>query len=459
MVMRNRKRKYGPMEYDAHHCKWYITFDIDPTSRYGHNHNEVRYIRRRNDPIRKELGVTYQVMVCTTPREKVEQARRKVFKQLADEKLERRNKGNGKPARTNLSGERVVVKRKRSRGDITFFELHYVAMESYTNPEEHNNKEVLEELRRYYNKHPDKVRQLRTKVDTLSRDERQVIRDIKWVRLPHDMPKEPKTKRNNGTSSVFSQARAEPESEEDYESMDLSSQLVANPTAEAVEAGLLTGDDEFVQKKEQILHKERKRKLSEFNDPTKVKEYKAMKARVLKYEAHKAVHDRNLHKLRAQRESNERAQKDQRDTDVSEVSSNDNCNNPPQIHTSVQHTPPVRVHVPAFTGMNKPKGLGTIRLRRKESPSVPFVLPTEAWVPATKTGMPVARTSFADANLNQTIQSIRPNLLSEKEGYRLLQCFMEYRDPKDTIRVGRVQLETQSNVNFALPSVSLNRPW
>ena len=36
---------------------------------------------------------------------------------------------------------------------------------------------------------------------------------------------------------------------------------------------------------------------------------------------------------------------------------------------------------------------------------------------------------------------------------------MSYKDPKGEVRVGRVQIDTQSNVNYALPGVTLRREW
>ena len=61
--------------------------------------------------------------------------------------------------------------------------------------------------------------------------------------------------------------------------------------------------------------------------------------------------------------------------------------------------------------------------------------------------MPVARTSFANAKIIQQNTEPKHLLWSEKKGHRLLQAYMEYRDPKGRICVGRVQLDTQSNVN------------
>ena len=72
-----------------------------------------------------------------------------------------------------------------------------------------------------------------------------------------------------------------------------------------------------------------------------------------------------------------------------------------------------------------------LRLRSKGSNSV-IEIPTEAYIPAVKharTSLPVARTFSANSNANtNTIQSNEP-LLSEQKGFKLLQAYMEYKDP------------------------------
>ena len=102
-----------------------------------------------------------------------------------------------------------------------------------------------------------------------------------------------------------------------------------------------------------------------------------------------------------------------------------------------------------------------LRLRSKGSNSV-IEIPTEAYIPAVKharASLPVARTISVNANLNtNTIPSNEP-LLSEQKGFKLLQAYMHYRDPQGRIKVGRVQLDTQSAVSYARPDCSIVRAW
>ena len=53
----------------------------------------------------------------------------------------------------------------------------------------------------------------------------------------------------------------------------------------------------------------------------------------------------------------------------------------------------------------------------------------------------------------------RKPLSSEKKGWRLLQAWVNYRDPHGQVKTGRIQLDSQSNVNYSLPGVSLKRMW
>ena len=55
-------------------------------------------------------------------------------------------------------------------------------------------------------------------------------------------------------------------------------------------------------------------------------------------------------------------------------------------------------------------------------------------------------------------QSNGPNL-SEQKGFRLLQAYLQYSDPDGNVKVGKVQLDTQSAVSYALPGVSVRRDW
>ena len=104
---------------------------------------------------------------------------------------------------------------------------------------------------------------------------------------------------------------------------------------------------------------------------------------------------------------------------------------------------------------------GRLRLRSKGSNSV-IEIPTEAYIPAVKharASLPVARTISVNANLKtNTIPSNEP-LLSEQKGFKLLQAYMHYRDPQGRIKVGRVQLDTQSAVSYARPDCSIVRAW
>ena len=123
------------------------------------------------------------------------------------------------------------------------------------------------------------------------------------------------------------------------------------------------------------------------------------------------------------------------DTAVNSVSANRANASTVYIHT--------RMNTGSSVGFT---GKGKIRLRKKGSSTEVFELPTGAWIPATRTSLPIARTNFANTNIkqNDTIHSDKPSLLSEKEGFRLLQVYMKYRDRKGEVRVGRVQIDTQS---------------
>ena len=103
-----------------------------------------------------------------------------------------------------------------------------------------------------------------------------------------------------------------------------------------------------------------------------------------------------------------------------------------------------------------------LRLRSKGSMYSVIEIPTEAYIPAVKharTSLPVARTISVNANLKQdSTQSNQPHL-SEEKGFRLLQAYMTYKDPQGRLKVGRVQLDTQSAVSYAIPEVTVPRNW
>ena len=62
-------------------------------------------------------------------------------------------------------------------------------------------------------------------------------------------------------------------------------------------------------------------------------------------------------------------------------------------------------------------------------------------------------------NKSSNTSSDSQPLPSETKGLRLLQGFVSYRDSDGIVRTGRVKLDTCSNGCYALPSVSLPRPW
>ena len=88
-------------------------------------------------------------------------------------------------------------------------------------------------------------------------------------------------------------------------------------------------------------------------------------------------------------------------------------------------------------------------------------LPHELWCPASRVAEPIARTyvNKAKTKADKIENSFwNPSLRSsESTGHRLLQAYIEYRDPSGQIRKGRVQLDTYSNVNYAKAGVALPR--
>ena len=125
--------------------------------------------------------------------------------------------------------------------------------------------------------------------------------------------------------------------------------------------------------------------------------------------------------------------------------------------------------------------LPVLRLRRKRSKGDPkrvMTVPLEPWCPATRVVNPIARTCFtanakpidfdpfksdcdqesSRARRRKRTRTRKP-LSSEKPGWRLLQAYTQYRDATGAIKVGRVQLDSHSNVNYSLPGISLRRQW
>ena len=129
--------------------------------------------------------------------------------------------------------------------------------------------------------------------------------------------------------------------------------------------------------------------------------------------------------------------------------------------------------------------LPVIRLRRKcsEGGERNMTIPLEPWCPATRVVNPIARTCFTvkakpidfdpyktDCDQEEssrsrkrrrtsTRTSTRKPLSSERPGWRLLQAYTKYRDASGAIKIGRVQLDSHSNVNYSLPGISLRRQW
>ena len=105
----------------------------------------------------------------------------------------------------------------------------------------------------------------------------------------------------------------------------------------------------------------------------------------------------------------------------------------------------------------------TFRLRHKGQATT-FELPIDNYIPASRlrVSLPVARTDFEYAKLKKSDASINGQprkYLSETKGHRLLQCFMDYVDSKGEIRTGRIQLDTQANVNYCKPGIGKTRDW
>ena len=137
------------------------------------------------------------------------------------------------------------------------------------------------------------------------------------------------------------------------------------------------------------------------------------------------------------------------------------------------------IYEPCNAGLFRKRRVRAIRLRRKGTKGVNkklMTIPLEPWCPATRKTRPIARTCMtSDASINfnanentsdcdQTAPSSRAlgrkrPLPSERKGWRLLQAWVNYRDPHGHVKTGRVQLDSQSNVNYSLPDVSLGHMW
>ena len=83
-------------------------------------------------------------------------------------------------------------------------------------------------------------------------------------------------------------------------------------------------------------------------------------------------------------------------------------------------------------------------------------LPMGSWLPACSIVSP----KISMPNTKQSpFKNHGTTLPSETKGSRLLQAFMQYRDPTGSLKVGRVKLDTQSNGCYSLPGISLPRKW
>ena len=128
-----------------------------------------------------------------------------------------------------------------------------------------------------------------------------------------------------------------------------------------------------------------------------------------------------------------------------------------------------------MTGLKDQK-VKKVYLRRKGTKDINkkhMGIPIETWCPATRVAKPIARTCFVnDKQKSFYVESdcdtadITPQALmrrklewSEVEGHRLLQAWVRYRDPKGVVKLGRIQLDSQSKVNYSVPGVSLTREW
>ena len=88
-------------------------------------------------------------------------------------------------------------------------------------------------------------------------------------------------------------------------------------------------------------------------------------------------------------------------------------------------------------------------------------LPNGLWCPATNHPRPVGHTRLLNKT-NDNADKSSSLRKSERHGHRLLQAYVDYRTPDGTIRKGRIQLDTQSNINYVKSEVALpreRRPW
>ena len=100
---------------------------------------------------------------------------------------------------------------------------------------------------------------------------------------------------------------------------------------------------------------------------------------------------------------------------------------------------------------------GAIKDRLEDMKSIPIGL----WCPATSKNKPLGVTCINNQK-HADLNNLESRLASEKPNTRLLQAYMQIKTPSGEIIKGRVQLDTQSNVNYVLAKHALPRairPW
>jgi len=81
-------------------------------------------------------------------------------------------------------------------------------------------------------------------------------------------------------------------------------------------------------------------------------------------------------------------------------------------------------------------------------------IPDGLWCPATSKSRPVGTSYVSNHKQKSTINT---PLESETKNNRLLQAYIQYRAPDGTIKKGRIQIDTQSNINYVLSKHALPR--
>ena len=89
-------------------------------------------------------------------------------------------------------------------------------------------------------------------------------------------------------------------------------------------------------------------------------------------------------------------------------------------------------------------------------------IPDGLWCPATSRSRPIGMTMSINKQRNADRNKSSGKLVSEQTNTRLLQAYAEIQLPSGEIVKGRVQLDTQSNVNYVLSKYAMprtRRPW